>query len=70
MWIWKKYVIFSKANPRSGDYCLINGMSVPAGIAMDLTSFPTDVIEIEKVPQDVADRIRRKGRVVYERKDP
>jgi len=39
------------------------------GIAMDMTSFPMDVVEIEKVPQDVADRIRKKGRVVYERKD-
>ena len=39
------------------------------GIAMDMTSFPMDVVEIEKVPQDVANRIRKKGRVVYERKD-
>ncbi len=39
------------------------------GIAMDMTSFPVDVVEMEKVPSDIAERIRRKGRVVYERKD-
>ena len=40
------------------------------GIAMDGTSLPVDVVEIEKVPRDVAERIRKRGRIVYERADP
>ena len=39
------------------------------GIAIDGTSLPVDVVELERVPADVADRIRRKGRLVYERTD-
>ncbi len=38
------------------------------GIAMEGTRLPVDVVEIENVPDDVAARIRRKGRIVYERK--
>jgi len=38
------------------------------GIAMDMTSFPVDVVEMEKIPADVAERIRKTGRVVYERR--
>ena len=40
------------------------------GIAMDGTSFPVDVVEIEKVPESVERRIREKGKLVYERTDP
>lgn len=40
------------------------------GIAMDMTSFPVDVVEMEKIPADVAERIRKRGRVVYERRNP
>ncbi|RKX69817.1 MAG: hypothetical protein DRP60_16270 [Spirochaetes bacterium] len=39
------------------------------GIAMDISSLPVDVVEMEKIPSDIADRIRKKGRIVYERKD-
>lgn len=39
------------------------------GIAMDGTSLPVDVVEMEKIPSDVAERIRRRGRIVYERRD-
>jgi uncharacterized protein len=38
------------------------------GIAMDGTPLPVDVVEIEKLPCDVAKRIRKQGRVVYERR--
>lgn len=37
------------------------------GIAMDGTSMPVDVVELEKVPEDVAERIRRRGALVHER---
>ena len=39
------------------------------GLAMDSTNFPVDLVEIEKLPEDTAARIRKRGRVVYERKD-
>ncbi len=40
------------------------------GTAERLTGFPVDVVEIERVRPEVADRIRRKGRLAYERKTP
>ena len=51
----------------------VEGLRGPAeffrtlGIAMDRTSMPVDVVELEKVPEDVADRIRRRGALVHER---
>lgn len=40
------------------------------GIALNGTSLPVDVVEIEKVPADVAERIRTRGALVHERRDP
>lgn len=37
------------------------------GIAMEETTFPVDIIELEKVDPDTRERIIRRGRVVYER---
>ena len=54
----------------------IEGLRGPAeffrtlGIAMEGTTLPVDVIELEKVPDDIADRIRARGAVVHERSDP
>ena len=51
----------------------VEGLRGPAeffrtlGIAMDGTSMPVDVVELEKVPEDVADRIRMRGALVHER---
>ena len=39
------------------------------GIAMNGTTLPVDVIELEKVPADVAERIRKRGALVHERSD-
>jgi predicted nucleotidyltransferase len=39
------------------------------GDAMDLTSFPIDIIELDKIDPADAEHIRKKGRLVYERKD-
>ena len=39
------------------------------GIAMNGTSLPVDVVEMEKLPADVADRIRKRGALVHERRD-
>ncbi|MCY4628063.1 MAG: nucleotidyltransferase domain-containing protein [Acidobacteria bacterium] len=53
----------------------VEGLSGPAeffrtlGIAMDGTNLPVDVIELEKVPEDIAERIRSRGAVVHERRD-
>ena len=54
----------------------VEGLSGPAeffrtlGIAMDGTSLRVDVIELEKVPEDIAERIRSRGALVHERSDP
>ena len=54
----------------------VEGLSGPAeyfrvlGIAMDGTTLPVDVIELEKVPMEIAERIRKRGALVHERRDP
>lgn len=54
----------------------VEGLSGPAeffrtlGIATDGTTLPVDVIELEKVPEDIAERIRTRGALVHERSDP
>ena len=54
----------------------VEGLNGPAeffrvlGIAMDGTTLPVDVIELEKVPAEIAERIRRRGALVHERRDP
>ena len=40
------------------------------GIAMDGTALPVDVIELDKVPAEIAERIRSRGALVHERRDP
>ena len=53
----------------------VEGLSGPEeffrilGIAMSATSLPVDVVELEKVPADVAERIRERGALVHERSD-
>lgn len=37
------------------------------GIAMEETTFPVDIIELEKVDPETRERIIRRGRLVYER---
>ena len=54
----------------------VEGLRGPAeffrtlGIAMEGTTLPVDVIELEKVRGDIAERIRANGAVVHERSDP
>ena len=54
----------------------VEGLPEPAaffrtlGIAMEGTNLPVDVIELEKVPEDLAERIRARGALVHERSDP
>ncbi|TVQ24658.1 MAG: hypothetical protein EA382_08265 [Spirochaetaceae bacterium] len=38
-------------------------------IAMEETTFPVDIIEIEKVDKETRDRITRRGRLVYEERE-
>ena len=53
----------------------VEGLNGPAeffqvlGIAMNGTTLPVDVVELEKVPVDVAERIRTRGLMVHERSD-
>jgi len=52
----------------------VEGLSGPeeffktVGIAMEMTSFPVDVVEMETMPTSTAERIRTRGRIVYERR--
>lgn len=54
----------------------VEGLNGPAeffrtlGIAMNGTALPVDIVELEKVPADVAERIRKRGALVHERRDP
>ena len=54
----------------------VEGLNGPAeffqvlGIAMNGTALPVDVVELEKLPADVAERIRKQGALVHERRDP
>ena len=54
----------------------VEGLDGPAeffevlGIAMNGTALPVDVVELEKLPVDVAERIRKRGTLVHERSDP
>ena len=54
----------------------VEGLNGPAeffrilGIAMNGTALPVDIVELEKVPVDVAERIRKRGALVHERRDP
>ena len=53
----------------------VEGLNGPAeffqvlGIAMNGTALPVDVVELEKVPADIAERIRERGALVHERSD-
>ncbi len=40
-----------------------------AGDAMEMTSFPVDIVEMERIDPLHAQSIRERGRVVYERQD-
>ncbi len=37
------------------------------GDAIEMTDLPVDIIELDKVPLAIADHIRQKGRLVYDR---
>ena len=53
----------------------VEGLNGPAeffqvlGIAMNGTALPVDVVELEKLPADIAERIRKRGTLVHERSD-
>ena len=40
-----------------------------AGIALDGATAPVDLVELEKLPADIAEYIRQRGKVVHERID-
>ena len=54
----------------------VEGLNGPAeffhvlGIAMNGTTLPVDIVELEKVPVEVAERIRQRGVLVHERRSP
>ena len=40
------------------------------GLAMERSTLPIDVVELEKLPPTTAERIRERGKLVYERDEP
>ena len=54
----------------------VEGLRDPAeffrtlGIAMQGTTLPVDVVELEKVPPETAEHIRARGALVHERHEP
>ena len=40
------------------------------GLAMERSTLPVDVVELEKLPPTAAERIRERGKLVYERDEP
>lgn len=54
----------------------VEGLNGPAeffrvlGIAMNATTLAVDIVELEKIPAEVAERIRQRGVLVHERRDP
>ena len=40
------------------------------GIVMNATALPISIVELEKVPADIAEHIRKRGVLVHERSDP
>ena len=54
----------------------VEGLRGPAeyfrtlGIAMEGTTLPVDVVELERVPAEISERIRTRGALVHARHDP
>ena len=73
---WGSLLDRSRFNEISDLDIAVEGLNGPAeffmvlGIAMNATALPVDVIELEKVPPDVAERIRTRGALVHERSEP
>jgi predicted nucleotidyltransferase len=73
IWQWGSLLDRSRFSEISDIDIALEGVSGPqeffaiVGVAMEQTSLPVDVIELELVRPEVADRIRKTGRLVYER---
>ncbi|HDQ14886.1 MAG TPA: hypothetical protein ENN41_08755 [Sediminispirochaeta sp.] len=71
---WGSLLDFSRFSDISDIDIALEGLAGPQeyfdilGEAMEMTSFPLDIIEMEKLDPTTAEEIRRKGRLVYERR--
>jgi hypothetical protein len=71
---WGSLPDFSRFSEISDIDIALEGLSGPEayyaiiGDAMEMTSFPLDIIEIDKLDPETAKEIRRKGELIYERK--
>lgn len=71
---WGSLLKFENFSEISDIDIALEGLSGPEeysailGDAISMTSFPLDIIELEKVDPETAEHIRKKGRLVYERK--
>ena len=73
IWQWGSLLDRTRFSERSDIDIALEGVRSPSeffailGLAMELSELPVDLIELERVRPSVAERIRRKGRLVYDR---
>ena len=76
IWQWGSLLDRKRFSEISDVDIAVEGLNGPAeffqalGIAMNATTLPVDVVELEKLPADIAERIRTRGVLVHERSEP
>ena len=76
IWQWGSLLDRKRFSEISDVDIAVEGLDGPAeffqvlGIAMNATALPVDVVELEKLPADIAERIRTRGALVHERREP
>ena len=76
IWQWGSLLDRKRFSEISDVDIAVEGLNGPAeffqvlGIAMNETALPVDVVELEKLPADIAERIRTRGALVHERSEP
>ena len=76
IWQWGSLLDRKRFSEISDVDIAVEGLNGPAeffqvlGIAMNTTALPVDVVELEKLPADIAERIRTRGVLVHERSEP
>ncbi|MCF7942950.1 MAG: nucleotidyltransferase domain-containing protein [Spirochaetia bacterium] len=72
---WGSLLDFSRFSEISDIDIALEGLSGPEeyfrilGLSMEMTSFPVDLIEIDKIDSETARQIKTYGKMVYEHKD-
>ena len=75
IWQWGSLLDRKRFSEISDVDIAVEGLNGPAeffqvlGIAINTTALPVDVVELEKLPADIAERIRTRGVLVHERSE-